>query len=195
VKSTQPRTAIVFDLEFTAWEGSLARGWSEPGEFKEIVQIGAVKLDRAGLKMLDSLTILVQPRVNPMLSDYLVALTGITNEALAEQAVDFITAYRVFLDFVADAGIWAFGGDDRIIAANLALYGLEKAMPIPRHTDVCPWFAENGVDLRGKHACDTAEAAGARFDGRRHNALDDARSVALGMATLVARGAPNPFTA
>ena len=35
----------VFDLEYTAWECSMARSWLTPGEFREVVQIGAVKLD------------------------------------------------------------------------------------------------------------------------------------------------------
>ena len=37
----------VFDLEFTAWECSMASHWLRPGEFKEVVQIGAVRLDAA----------------------------------------------------------------------------------------------------------------------------------------------------
>ena len=40
---------VLFDLEFTAWEGSLERGWSEPWEAREIIQIGAVRVkDDAG---------------------------------------------------------------------------------------------------------------------------------------------------
>ena len=35
-------TITVFDLEYTAWECSMARRWLAPGEFKEVVQIGAV---------------------------------------------------------------------------------------------------------------------------------------------------------
>ena len=45
----------------------------------------------------------------------------------------------------------------------------------------------------GARIDDIAQAAGASFVGRRHDALDDARSVAAGVAALVARGAPNPF--
>jgi hypothetical protein len=31
-------SAIIFDLEFTAWAGSLESRWPKPGEFKEVVQ-------------------------------------------------------------------------------------------------------------------------------------------------------------
>ena len=189
------RTAIVFDLEFTAWEGSRARRWSLPGERTETVQIGAVKLDTESLRTLDEFQILVRPRLNPVLSDYLVALTGITNEALLAHGVDFIPAYRAFLDFAGEATIFAFGRDDLIFADNLKLYGWQGALPIPPYRNVIPWFAEQGIDLSGKHACDVAEAAGAIFTGQRHDALADARGVALGITTMIGKGAKNPFLA
>jgi inhibitor of KinA sporulation pathway (predicted exonuclease) len=188
-----PRTAVVFDLEFTAWEGSRARRWSLPGEKTEIVQIGAVKLDADALKVIDEFEVLVRPRLNPVLSDYLIALTGITNEELLSRGVDFISGYRAFLDFVGDANIFAFGRDDLIFAGNLKLYGWEKALPIPDYRNIIPWFTALGIDLSGKNACDVAEATGAVFKGRKHNALADAHGVALGIVTMVGNGAANPF--
>ncbi len=187
----QRKRAVVFDLEFTSWDGSLTRGWNRPNEYRELVQIGAVKLDAHSLKIIDEFEMLVRPRVNPALSDYLVALTGITNDAVRSRGVDFAVAYRSFLDFVGDAAIWAFGRDDAIFIDSMKLYAL--AMPVPRYHNVIPWMAEQGVDLAGQHACDVARAAGAPFEGREHDALSDARSVATGMVTLIGRGAPNPF--
>ena len=64
---------------------------------------------------------------------------------------------------------------------------------MPPYTNAVPWFAAHGIDLKGKHACDVAEAVGAVFSGRKHDALSDARSVAIGIQTLVARGVANPF--
>src|SRR5476649_1593114 len=86
-------TITIFDLEYTAWECSMARHWLGPGEFKEVVQIGAVKLDADTLTILAELEILVRPRINPRLSPYFEALTGITSERLARQGEDFATAY------------------------------------------------------------------------------------------------------
>lgn len=183
---------VVFDLEFTAWLGSMASRWTRPGEHTEVVQIGAVKLDTATLKITDEFECLVRPRVNPVLSQYLTGLTGITNAMLETRAVDFITAYRCFLDFVGPSPVWAFGRDDLIFADNLKLYAWE-GLPPPSYTNAIPWFAEHGIDLKGKHACDVAEAAGAVFEGRKHDALADARGVAAGIRAVVARGAANPF--
>ena len=189
-KSARKR-AVIFDLEFTAWEGSLARGWNGANEFKELVQIGAVNLDAHSLKIIDEFEMLVRPRINPVLSDYLVALTGVTNERIAQRGVDFAVGYRAFLDFVGDADIWAFGRDDAIFVDNMRLYGL--TMKMPAYHNVIPWMAEHGIDLVGKHACDVAGAVGVAFEGREHDALSDARSVAMGMIALVQRGAKNPF--
>ena len=185
--------AVIFDLEFTAWEGSLESRWTRPGELTEVVQIGAVKLDGTSLKEVDSFNMLVRPRVNPVLSDYLVKLTGITNQAMDARGVDFVVAYRAFLDFVGDARMFAHGRDDLILATNLKLYGWERTLPIPAYANAIPWFTERGIDLKGKRACDVAELAGAVFEGHKHDALADARGVAAGFIAQIAKGAPNPF--
>ena len=182
---------VVFDLEFTAWEGSLARGWDRPFELKEVVQIGAVKLDVHTLKSVDEFDMLVRPRVNPRLSEYFTRLTGITNAAVAARGVDLAVAYRAFLDFAGGGTAWAFGRDDLIFDDNLRLYALD--IPRAPYGNVIPWFAAAGIDLTGKHACDVARAVGAQHEGRDHDALADAHSVAAGVVTQIGRGTPNPF--
>ena len=187
------RFVILFDLEFTAWQGSMEHRWLRPGEFREVVQIGAVKVDAASLEELDSVDILVKPRLNPVLSSYFEELTGVTNERLAASGVDFAEGYRAFIRFADGAPLAAFGRDDLVLIDNLKLYGLKGEPHLPSYINIVPWLVRAGVDPRGLHACDIAEASGATFEGRRHDALDDARSIALGIKTLVARGFPNPF--
>lgn len=184
---------VLFDTEFTAWPGSMANRWLAPGEFREIVQIGAVKIDARTLEVVDEFDVLVRPRFNPVLSDYLVQLTGITNEAVKERGVDFRDAHDRFVAFVGGERMGAFGRDDLVLAENLDLYGIGDAPPLPRHCNIVPWLRENGIVTTGLHACDVAEVCGVKFDGRKHDALDDARSLALGIKALVARGAPDPF--
>ena len=185
--------AVVFDLEFTAWPGSMEHRWQRPGEFREVVQIGAVKLDTATFGEIGSFNMLARPRLNPVLSSYFEELTGVTNARLGESGIDFADAYSAFVEFADRKPLFSFGRDDRVLEHNLALYGLRAMPTLPPCTNVALWLAEHGIDPRGLHACDVAHAAGAAFTGRRHDALDDARSVALGIATLVARGAPSPF--
>jgi len=190
LSASQP-FAVVFDLEFTAWDGSMASYWLRPGEFKETVQIGAVKVDCA-FQAGDRFDMLVRPRLNPVLSDFLQNLTGITNEQVRARGVDFAEAYKAFVTFAGDLPILSFGRDDLVLAGNLRLYGLKDLPPLPRFLDIRQWLHEQGIDVRGMHACDVGPAAGVPFEGQTHNGLHDALSVAAGMAALIARGAPLP---
>ena len=95
-------TITIFDLEYTAWECSMARHWLMPGEFKEVVQIGAVKLDADSFAVLGEFEILVRPRINPLLSPYFEKLTGITSARIARQGTDFALAYARFVEFAGE---------------------------------------------------------------------------------------------
>jgi inhibitor of KinA sporulation pathway (predicted exonuclease) len=185
--------AVVYDLEFTAWEGSMANRWSRPGEFTELVQIGAAKVDAQTFAVLDEMDVLVQPRLNPVLSDYLVGLTGITNEEIAAQGVDFTKAYGDFLKFSAGCMTLAFGTDDLIFVDNLRLYGLSGFAPPPPFINLRPWFNANGVPTAKLHSCDVGPVLGVPFEGRPHNALADTKSLIAGLRVLLQRGAKSPL--
>jgi inhibitor of KinA sporulation pathway (predicted exonuclease) len=93
--------AVIFDLEFTSWPGSNERNWSLPEEDREVVQIGAVKIEISkGLREKDSFNILVRPLKNPVLSEYFVNLTGITQEQADNQGHPFPNALSRFMDFI-----------------------------------------------------------------------------------------------
>ncbi len=190
-----PRFATVFDLEFTAWEGSMARRWLAPGEFKEVVQIGAVRLDADTLEEVAALDLLVRPRINPVLSAYLEDLTGVTNARLKADGFDFAEAYDRFADFAARR-------DDLRLRPRRSGAGGEPAAlrhsPMRRrcrrYINVTPWLRANGIEPKGNHACHVGPLCGAAFEGHEHDALDDARSVAAGIRALVGRGAENIFS-
>lgn len=182
-------TITVFDLEFTAWGGSMARHWMAPGEYKEVVQIGAVKLDADSLATVAEFDALVRPRINPDLSPYFENLTGITNADVKAHGVDFADAYARFRDFAGDDPIAAFGHDEWILEENLRLYGIAGTRPLPLFYDLRGWFAVQGVDPRGLTSCEIAPKLGLSFEGHAHNALNDARSMAACMEAMAARGA------
>lgn len=181
-------TITVFDLEYTAWECSMARQWMTPGEYREVVQIGAVKLDADSFTEVAAFDVLVRPRINPGLSAYFQDLTGITQQMVTAQGVEFGEAYARFLDFAGDGPIAAFGRDEQVLIDNLRLYGIEAARPLPVFYNLRGWFAVQGLDPRGLLSCDIAPALGVPFVGHTHNALNDARSLAAGMAAIAARG-------
>jgi inhibitor of KinA sporulation pathway (predicted exonuclease) len=189
----KPSSAVLFDTEFTAWSGSMARRWAGPGEHKEIVQIGAVRVDATTLIEEASFQVLIRPVKNPVLSDYLVDLTRITNDRLAAEGVDFATGVGRFLEFADDAPLHCYGRDDRIVAANAALLDMAQAWPGRTASNLKDWLLETGVPLAGVHSGALASHVGSVSQGIAHDALVDARSLAEAVRYLVAKGAPNPF--
>lgn len=180
---------IVFDTEFTAWEGSWENGWSRPGEHREIIEIGAVLCDGPGLDEVAVFNVLVKPAVNPVLSDYIQDLTGITNDRLAREGMDLVPAMERFLAFAAGAGaVLSFGNDDEILADNHRLRGLQPPAALQRfrnaQTAIC---AAAGIDGRVS-SCDLPERIGAPLDGKAHSAVGDARAVLHVLRVLRARG-------
>lgn len=183
--------AVIFDLEFTAWAGSMLRNWQGPGEHREVVQIGAVALDARSLETRGEIMRLVRPRINPVLSDYFIELTGITNARVEAEGQDFEPAYDAFRAFCGRAQLFAYGRDDLVLAENLELYELDR--PRMRARDIRTWFVAQGVDAMSINSGDIAAKVGLDLDLRPHDALDDARSVVAGLRRLVEQGAPNPF--
>ncbi|HEX4370342.1 MAG TPA: 3'-5' exonuclease [Rhizomicrobium sp.] len=184
---------VIFDLEFTAWADSLGGRWLAPGEFKEVVQVGAVRLETASLAVTASFDCLVRPRINSVLSDYLQRLTGITNARLAKEGVDFETAYRRFVAFASNEVIASFGHDEWVLDDNIRLYGLKDLPARPQFLELRGWFDHQGVNPDGLHSCDVGPLLGVPFEGQMHDALCDARSIAAGMAVLLQRGAKLSF--
>ncbi|HYD70692.1 exonuclease domain-containing protein [Azospirillum sp.] len=171
---------VVYDLEYTAWEGSHARRWSGPGEHRELVQIGAVRVHpRDGFAESAAFSLLVKPRINPRLSGYFTDLTGITQAAVDADGVDFATAverFAVFLDGAALA--LANGVDHDVLVENGRLHGVPLPFPDALFVNVAPWLraAAGGVAV-------SSGALHRHFPGvpelQAHDALSDARMVAL----------------
>jgi len=172
----------------------MANRWLRPGEFKEVVQIGAVKV-KGDFSPLENFDMLVRPRLNPVLSAYLEKLTGITNDKVSAGAVDFAEAYRAFVSFTEGLPVLAFGPDNLVLIDNLRLYGLKDVPVLPPFINLRGWFQANGMDISGMHSCDIGPAAGVPFEGQTHNGLCDALSLAAGVRALMGRGAPGPVGA
>jgi inhibitor of KinA sporulation pathway (predicted exonuclease) len=184
-----PEGCIVFDLELTAWEGSMARGWSGPGEHREVIQIGAVRLGPApALDERGAFSVLVRPVLNPVLSEYIVALTGITQAMVDAAGLGFAEAVARFDTFVGGPQpVFCNGGDHDILAENAGWHGLPPSAHSPRMRNIRRWLgARLGVGDTAFHSIDVAHLAGgtAQTD-RRHDALADARTIAAGLRLLL----------
>jgi inhibitor of KinA sporulation pathway (predicted exonuclease) len=188
---------VFYDTEFTTWEGAMERDWNGPNEYRELVQIGAVRFDLDTLEELGEFLVLVQPKKNPVLSDFFVTLTGITNEEVAAEGMDFPAAYGKFQTFLGGAPNACFGWDARVMRENLGFNGMPDSESDFDSFNICPWFKEAGAPfgIKGKiNSGKLAATLGAPMQSiQEHNALHDARSIAAAYRFLIQKGAKGPF--
>ncbi len=179
---------VVVDLEYTAWEGSLARGWSRPDEHREVVQIGAVRLDAGdGFTETGAFEALVAPQRNPELSDYFVDLTGITNQRLAAEGGELSAGLDALAAFAAGAPLLSNGADSAVIEENCALIAVANPVPPGLWVDIGPALQS----LFGRERVTSADIPallGLPVTGRAHDALADAHAIAAGLRHLRAQG-------
>ena len=169
---------IVADLEYTSWEGAHARNWGGPGEFREIVQIGAVRVSRdGGLKETAAFMALVQPTLNPVLSDYLIDLTGITNADIARAGVPIREGLDGFAEFVGALPILTHGRDDVAIVEECAGKNLDNPLADCTWHDINPPI--RAIRERQLMSSELPAHFGLAETGRAHDALADARALVL----------------
>jgi inhibitor of KinA sporulation pathway (predicted exonuclease) len=178
---------IIHDLEYTAWEGSLARRWGGEGEYRELVQIGAVKLANSdGFPEIASFERLCLPVFNPELSDYFTNLTGITNADLAVAGGSFEDVIRDFTGFAGADALVASNGDDAVCLGENCEWR-DVAMPIgaDRFLNLRPLFMAFLELLRDETISSGLPARfGLAMEGIAHTGLGDARAIALALREL-----------
>ncbi|AKH86017.1 exonuclease [Streptomyces sp. CNQ-509] len=189
---------IVFDLEFTTWPGAPERDRSAPGELREIVQIGALRLD-ADFAVTDEFETLVRPVVNPRLSPYFSELTGIDQETVDREGRAPAEALGDFLGFCAGHTVLSYGNDMIVLGENV---GWARA----RGERVAHGFLGNGfLNVRpwlNTLAPQTARVNSGRLwqalglprpaAGAEHSALFDCHSIAAALRHLRAGGTTLP---
>ena len=115
------KKAIIYDLEYTTWAGANERHWSGKDEYREIIRIGAISIDLDCLQEIEALDVFVKPSINPILSDYCVKLTDITDEQIQAEGIALHEAIHKFVDFVGKRNTFCYGHDILEILENLRL--------------------------------------------------------------------------
>ena len=180
---TQDRI-VIFDTEYTCWEGSQERKWSGSGEYREIIQIGAVLVETNGFTELDKFLVFVRPSLNPLLSAYCSRLTGITQEALDKNGVSLSEAVRHFAEWAGSYTLGAYGADSEVIRENCKLIGIEFPFGSERFFNLRETFRRYGIDDTKYYSSTIVEAFGKKPMRRGHDALNDARTLAEGLGYL-----------
>lgn len=126
---------VIYDTEYTTWKGALERNWSGPNEYRELVKLSAIKIEiKDNIKIIDIFDIICKPQINPILSDYFVNLTQITNMEVNTSGIFFKDALNKFLDFSTDnnnlLNCYCYGSnlgtDADILIENLNLYNINN---------------------------------------------------------------------
>lgn len=178
---------VIADLEYTSWEGAQESGWSAPGQFREIVQIGAVRVDADnGFAERAHFSALVRPTINPELSDYFTALTGITNGAVARDGIGLAAALAAFADFAGEDTILSHGRDELVIGEDCALKELDNLFAGADWRDINPPI--HAVTGRRLMSSELLAFFGLDPAGPAHDALADARALARVLAHLKNEG-------
>ena len=100
-----PETFIIVDTEFTSWDGSQERNWSEEFEHRELVQISALKIEN--MILMDCINLYVKPKINTKLSNYFINLTGIENRTIRLLGLDFENAISKLYDLSENLPIFS----------------------------------------------------------------------------------------
>ena len=180
--------AVVFDLEFTSWPGANERNWSLPDEAREVIQIGAVKIETTGdMREVDSFQILVRPLKNPILSDYIVNLTEITQEKVEKDGVSFPLALSRFLKFIGEfpINVLTNGGDEEIIEENCEINKIPFPPIFIKSTNLRSHFSEIlGVSRKDCISGRLPSLCGLESHEKQHDGLGDARSISQALRYL-----------
>ncbi|MFD7663792.1 exonuclease domain-containing protein [Streptomyces sp. NPDC059788] len=137
-------TFVVFDLEFTSWPGALEHDWSKPGQLREIVQIGALRL-ADDHSVVEEYETLVRPVANPRLSAYFTDLTGIDQESVDRKGLPPAEALGDFLGFCRGQSVLSYGNDMVVLGENVGWARLrgeqvESGFLDARFSNVRPWL-------------------------------------------------------
>lgn len=191
-------TFVVFDLEFTTWPEALEQDWSAPGQYREIVQIGALRL-RPDFSVVEEYEALVRPVMNPLLSSYFTELTGIDQESVDREGLPAAEALGDFLSFCRGQSVLSYGNDMVVLGENVAWARargehIKSSFLTAGFLNVRPWLntvapatASSNVG-RLWRVFDLPEPAA----GREHSALFDCYSFAVALKHLHATGAALP---
>jgi inhibitor of KinA sporulation pathway (predicted exonuclease) len=172
------KTIVVFDLEATCWE---QQQFTEK-KGNEIIEIGAVRINKDFGEIINEFNIFVKPVVNPKLTQYCINLTSIEQKDV-DASIEFAPAMDAFNDWLNlsdDDYIMSWGYYDRnqIQRESLLknyngniLHKLES-----KHLNMKNQFAH----IRKINGCGMSKAlkmVNLKLEGTHHRGIDDAKNM------------------
>jgi inhibitor of KinA sporulation pathway (predicted exonuclease) len=180
---------VVFDTEYTTWEGAMERDWSGLNEHRELVQLAAAMINLDEKEITSTLNLTVRPRINTQVSSYFSNLTHISQESV-DTGLDFAHAYDAFMDWVQELPIFSYGqlgnelGDGLILQENINLYQLDVPFDEKQFYNVRTIFASAGIPTEKYNSGKLHQHFGITVPGHQHDALHDVVSLAASLFML-----------
>lgn len=175
--------AVIWDTEYTTWDGAMARNWSGENEYRELVQLAAKKVDFATGDVLDEMDIFVKPVKNSQLSDFFMELTSIAQEDLDRDGLSYQDAYKKFNDFTGRLPCFSYGMDCVILQEGCILNNISYDLN-GLFIDARVYFEQAGIDVRQYTSGTISKAFGIELDGHVHYAMHDVNSLMAGLLAL-----------
>lgn len=185
------KTFVIFDTEYTTWEGAMDRGWSGANEYREIVQISAIKIDQESLEEIDQCDILIKPEFNPEVSDFFTQLTGITNKEISQNGIPFKSALIKLNNFISGNRVFSYGNDALILGENMGYYKIEGNFLTSGYLENwASYFHRADPQTKKINSGKLATHFGVadKISGHEHNALYDCRSQLVAFKYLYQKG-------
>lgn len=166
---------VIYDTEYTSWKGCNENGW-QPPQHMEVIQIAAIKIDE-NFNELGRFDIFVKPTLNPILSDYITNLTGITQKQVDEEGLEYFTALNAFKEFIGNAKCYSYGSDDKVMMKNANLLQKDKWPFEYEMYNIIPLYQKAGIDTSKYNSGALYKSVGLDLSGHEHNALFDVISL------------------
>ncbi|MDP3727403.1 MAG: exonuclease domain-containing protein, partial [bacterium] len=131
--------------------------------------------------------VFIRPERNPMLSDYFIQLTGITQSTVDAEGVGLKTALERFKNWCGGLPLYSYGTDEHVLIENSALANIQFPFDTGQFSDVRTVFQRRGIPAERYTSGTIVEAFGETPVRRAHRAVNDARTILDGLRLLAAK--------
>jgi len=171
-------------MEWTAWEGSMERNWSEPHEYREVYDIGAVAVQRDGFEIANTFRQLVTLELVPELPAYSTNLTSTTQADLDRDGVPFNDAVQSFHTFANDLPMYCWGIDGFHLHENCTLKNVANPFAPEQFHNMRDVFTAYGIPAKDYQSSTIVEYFGEQNPHTAHQGLDDALNIVAALKLL-----------
>lgn len=174
----QTEEIVIWDVECTSWKGSAELRWGRPGEYRELVEIGAIKVHLTSLTEIDSFSQLVKPEINPELSKYFMNLTHISQAMLDEKSIPFSEALEKFQKFCNLHPLFSWSHfDKQVLLENCLIHSMKCSLTHDSFFDVRYIFFLYGVRIEKFQSSTITQAFNKTSPYVGHRAINDCRTI------------------